>query len=220
MSFACLQPHMSLNITKYLYFISHWSILENILIAQAIQISLLKSSRCAASVLCEELKVRYPYVPEDADIQCRFEVDRTASISRTSKLIGVENPNAFRLPGRQIRRRTKVPVTTTPTLSFTPKHSLPQLDTPTPKRPRGDEPTTPGPPTPTSAPKQSTLPVVDYSLPSPAKVNTEACESDKTFEDSEEESESDVEFDDLEEGLLDNENDAEDLPADESALAR
>ncbi|KAK0756463.1 hypothetical protein N5P37_010935 [Trichoderma harzianum] len=51
-------------------------------------------------------------------------------------------------------------------------------------------------------------------------VDSEGCEADKTFEDSEEEPESDVEFDDLEEGLLDNESDAEDLPADESALAR
>lgn len=99
-----------------------------------------------------------------------------------------------------------------------PKHILPQLDTPTPKRPRADEPATPGLPTPTSAPKTrvSTLPVVDYSLPSPAKVNTEACESDETFEDSEEEPESDQEFDDLEERLLDNDSDTEDPPADES----
>lgn len=106
-------------------------------------------------------------------------------------------------------------------MSFTPKHSLPQLDTPTPKRPRADEPATPGLPTPTSAPKTrlSTLPVVDYLLPSPAKVNTGARESDETFEDSEEEPESDIEFDDLEERLLDNDSGTEDLPADESALA-
>lgn len=62
--------------------------------------------------------------------------------------------------------------------------------------------------------------MVDYSLPSPAKVNTEACESDETFEDSEEEPESDVKFDDLEERLLDNESDAEDVLTDESAIAR
>lgn len=35
----------------------------------------------------------FPVGPEDADTQRRFEVDRTASISRTGKLIGAENPN-------------------------------------------------------------------------------------------------------------------------------
>lgn len=101
------------------------------------------------------------------------------------------------------------------------------MDTPTPKRPRGDEPATPGlpTPTPTSAPRQSTrlstLPAADYLLPSPAKASsepcTEACESDETFEGSDEEPESDQEFDDLEERLLDNDSDTEDLPSDESA---
>ncbi|KAK4071940.1 hypothetical protein Trihar35433_4004 [Trichoderma harzianum] len=195
--------------------------------AQTELLQLVKSSGWSATRLSvtKALWETFPVGLEDADTQRRFEVDRTASISRAGKLIGVENPNAFRLPGRQIRRRTQAPTpaTRTPALSFTPKHSLPQLDTPTPKRPRGDEPTTPGLPTPTSAPKQSTclstLPVVDYSLPSPAKVNPDAWESDATFEDSEEEPESDVEFDDLEERLLDNDSDTEDLPADESALA-
>ncbi|KAL6798044.1 hypothetical protein J3E68DRAFT_425293 [Trichoderma sp. SZMC 28012] len=181
--------------------------------AQTELLQLVKSSGWSTTRLSmtKALWETFPVGPEDADTQRRFEVDRTASISRAGKLTGAENPNAFRFPGRQIRRRTQAPVTRTPTLAFTPKHSLPQLDTLTPKRPRGDEPTTPGLPTPTSAPKQSTrlstLPAVDYSLPSPAKVNTEACESDETFEDSEEEPESDVEFDDLEERLLDNEID-------------
>ncbi|KAL6811810.1 hypothetical protein V8C40DRAFT_283785 [Trichoderma camerunense] len=280
----------------------------------------------------------FPAGPGDADTQRRFEVDRTASISRAGKFIGVENPNAFRKgkkkakgqnidrsfgrfddaiplcnsraysaefspkecqygdgckmchdlrkylsegrredvkalgrkcpafeaygycasgwkcrfvkshmqepfpslehgyvsfcqllsvlksdysrryeyngPGRQIRRRTQAPApaTRTPALSFTPKHSLPQLDTPTPKRPRGDEPTTPGLPTPTSASRQSTrlstLPVVNYSLPSHAKVDSEGYKSDRTFQNSEEEPEPDGKFD------------VEDIPADESALAR
>ncbi|KAL6825432.1 hypothetical protein J3E69DRAFT_380632 [Trichoderma sp. SZMC 28015] len=193
--------------------------------AQTELLQLVKSSGWSTTRLSvtKALWETFPVGPEDADPQRRFEVDRTASISRAGKLTGAENPDAFRLPGKQSRRRTQAPTpaTRTPALSFTPKHSLPQLDTPTPKRPRGDEPTTPGLPTPTNAPKQSTrlstLPVVDYSLPSPAKDNTEACESDETFEDSEDEPESDVEFDDLEEGLLDNESDAEDLPADESA---
>ncbi|PKK41696.1 hypothetical protein CI102_14310 [Trichoderma harzianum] len=182
--------------------------------AQTELLQLVKSSGWSTTRLSvtKALWGTFPVSPEDADTQRRFEVDRTASISRAGKLIGVENPN-----GPYSRTRT-------PALSFTPKHSLPQLDTPTPKRPRGDEPTTPGLPTPTSAPKQSTclstLPVVDYSLPSPAKVNPDAWESDATFEDSEEEPESDVEFDDLEERLLDIESDAEDLTADESALAR
>ncbi|QYT05106.1 hypothetical protein H0G86_012002 [Trichoderma simmonsii] len=158
----------------------------------------------------------FPVGSEGADTRRRFEVDRTASISRTGKLIEAENPNAFGLPGKQSKRRTQAP--TPATRIPAPKHSLPQLDTPTPKRPRADEPATPDLPTPTSAPKTrvSTLPVVDYSLPSPAKANTEACESDETFEDSEEEAESDIEFDDLEERLLDNDSDTEDLPADES----
>ncbi|KAL7955998.1 hypothetical protein V8C34DRAFT_306940 [Trichoderma compactum] len=93
------------------------------------------------------------------------------------------------------------PVTRTLTLAFT-QHSLPQLDTTTPKRPRGDEPQPLDLPTPTSAPRQSTslltLPVVDYSLPAHAKANYEACESDETFEDSDKEPESDGEFDDFE----------------------
>lgn len=35
----------------------------------------------------------FPVGPEDADTQRRFEVDRTASISRAGKLTGAENPN-------------------------------------------------------------------------------------------------------------------------------
>lgn len=62
--------------------------------------------------------------------------------------------------------------------------------------------------------------MVNYSLPSPAKVSSKACESDETFEDPQEEPESDGESDDdLEERLLlDDESESEDLPVDESAL--
>ncbi|UKZ57239.1 hypothetical protein TrVGV298_011092 [Trichoderma virens] len=172
----------------------------------------------------------FPVSQDDIEARNRFEVDRRASISRTGKLLGVENPNALRLPGRQIRRRAQAPtpVARTPTLVFPPKHSLPQLDSPTPKRAREDEPKAFNLPTPTTVPRQSsrlsTIPSPDYSIArafsaldaeEPALQETaqsedisvacnEYVDSDEAFEWLEEESESDDAFDDWQEELLDN----------------
>ncbi|KAF3070222.1 hypothetical protein CFAM422_006694 [Trichoderma lentiforme] len=79
--------------------------------AQTELLQLVKSSDWSTTRLSvtKALWETFPVGPEDADTQRRFEVDRTASISRAGKLTGAENPNAFRLPGKQSRRRTRPP---------------------------------------------------------------------------------------------------------------
>ncbi|PKK42555.1 hypothetical protein CI102_13033 [Trichoderma harzianum] len=119
---------------------------------------------------------QFPVGDEHAELQAQFEADRRASITLTGSMIGVSNPNALRLPGRQTRRQTRVPapVVRTPPVAAPPKRDLPELDTlldtPAPKRIHVETPTAANLLTPTTVNRRSSRlsgrPNVDYSLPS------------------------------------------------------